>query len=67
MPIYLVKLMHFDNTKKRAYNPQIVQAKENLKLSQVFRKRKEIGVTTLIILQEGQILPHLLYFTNSIY
>ena len=29
----LIKLTHYDETKKRAYDSQIVRAKENLKLS----------------------------------
>ena len=29
----VIKLTHYDETKKRAHDPQIVRAKENLKLS----------------------------------
>ena len=33
----LIKLTHYDETKKRAYYSQIIRAKENLELSQAVK------------------------------
>ena len=45
----LIKLTHYDETKKRAaYDSQVVRARENLKLSQAYRLSRDTYICCIL-------------------